>query len=81
MNKDVPKYLFVSLQLHTRKYGKVAETGAIPVGVKVLDNDRKNDGSGNRWILVEIGVKNMPNVSPVFPPNDGEWGNKTTNNR
>ena len=76
MNKDVPKYLFVSLQLHTRKYGKVAEIGAIPVGVKVLDNDRKNDGSGNRWILVDFGVKNMPNVSPMFPQIDGEWGNK-----
>jgi hypothetical protein len=33
-------------------------------------------GSGNRWILAEIGVKNMPNVSPAFPQIDGEWGNK-----
>ena len=43
MNTDATKYLFISLQLHTRKYGKVAKTGTIPVGVKVLDNDWKNE--------------------------------------
>jgi hypothetical protein len=53
MNTDVPKYLFISLQLHTRKYGKVAEIGAIPVGVKVTGERPKMAGSGNRWILVD----------------------------
>ena len=52
MNKDVPKYLFISLQLHPRKSGKVAETGAIPVGVKVSDGSLKN---GRKWKSVDIG--------------------------
>jgi hypothetical protein len=58
MNTTVPKYLFISLQLHTRKYGKVAEIGAITVGVKVSDGSLKMSGSGNRWILVDFGAKN-----------------------
>ena len=41
MNKDVPKYLFISLQLHTRKYGKVAEIGAKPVSVGVSSDKRE----------------------------------------
>ena len=43
MNKDVPKYLFISLQLHTRKSGKVAKIGAIPVYVKVSGDRQKNE--------------------------------------
>ena len=35
MNKDVHKYLFISLQLHTRKYGRVVEIGAIQVSMGV----------------------------------------------
>ena len=76
MNKDVHKYLFISLQLHTQKSGKVAEIGAIPVGVKVSGVRLKMSGSGNRWILVELGVKIYPNVSRLFPQIEGEWGNK-----
>ena len=41
MNKDVPKYLFISLQLHTRKSGKVAEIGAIHVSVGVSSDKRE----------------------------------------
>ena len=68
MNKDVPKYLFISLQLHTQKSGKVTEIGAIPVGVKVLGGILKNE---RKWKLVDIGgfrceniAKRFPNVSP-----------------
>ena len=43
MNKEAPKYLFISLQLHTHKSGKVAKTGAIQVGVKVFDDRLKNE--------------------------------------
>ena len=41
MNKDVPKYLFISLQLHIRKNGKVAERGAKPVSVGVSSDKRE----------------------------------------
>ena len=81
MNKDVPKYLFVSLQLHTRKYGKVAEIGAIPVGVKVLDNDRKNE---RKWKSVDIGGFRCEKYAKCFPdvsPNRRGMGKQSTNNR
>ena len=43
MNTDVPQNPFISLQLHTRKYGKSAEIGVIPVGVKVSNDRMKNE--------------------------------------
>lgn len=79
MNKDVPKYLFISLQLHTRKYGKVAEIGAIPVGVKVLDNDRKNE---RKWKSVDIGGNRCEKYAKCFPavsPNRRGMGKQSTN--
>ena len=81
MNKDVPKYLFISLQLHTRKYGKVAEIGAIPVGVKVTDGSLKNE---RKWKSVDIGgfrcekyAKCFPSVSPI----QRGMGKQVMNNR
>ena len=68
MNKTVPKYLFISLQLHTQKSGKVAETGAIQVGVNVSGGSLKNE---RKWKSVDIGgnrcekyAKRFPAVSP-----------------
>ena len=52
MNKDVPKYLFISLQLHTRKYGKVAEIDAKPVSVGVSSDKREMT---RKWKSVDIG--------------------------
>ena len=52
MNKDVPKYLFISLQLHIFKSGKVTKIGAIPVGVKVFGDRLKNE---RKWKSVDIG--------------------------
>ena len=52
MNTTAPKYLFISLQLHIFKSGKVAEIGAIPVGVKVSDGSLKNE---RKWKSVDIG--------------------------
>jgi hypothetical protein len=46
------------------KSGKSAEIGVMPVDVKVPG---RMGGSGNRWILVETGVKSLPIVSRAFP--------------
>ena len=64
MNKEVPKYLFISLQLHTRKYGKVAEIGAIPVSVKVSDDRLKNE---RKWKSVDIGGNRCEKYAKCFP--------------
>ena len=63
MNTDAPKYLFISLQLHTRKSRKVAETGAIPVGVKVLDGSLKNE---RKWKSVDIGGNRCEKYAKCF---------------
>ena len=81
MNKDVPKYLFIPLQLHTRKYGKVSEIGAIPVGVKVLGGRLKNE---RKWKSVDIGGIRRENISKCFPavsPNRRGIGKQVMNNR
>ena len=81
MNKDVPKYLFISRQLHTRKSGKVAETGAIPVGVKVLGGRLKNE---RKWKSVDIGGNRCEKYAKRFPavsPNRRGMGKQSTNNR
>ena len=64
MNKDVPKYLFISLQLHTHKSGKVAEIGAIPVGVKVSGGRLKNE---RKWKSVDIGGFRCEKLAKCFP--------------
>lgn len=68
MNTGSPKNLFISLQLHTRKYGKVAEIGAKSVSVDV-SNDRRE--MTRKWKSVDIGgfrcekyAKCFPSVSP-----------------
>ena len=68
MNKDVPKYLFISLQLHIFKSGKVAEIGAKPVSVGVSSDKREMT---RKWKSVDIGgnrcekyAKRFPDVSP-----------------
>ena len=81
MNNDVPKYLFISLQLHTRKYGKVAEIGAIPVSVGVSSDKREMT---RKWKSVDIGGIRCENISKCFPavsPNQREMGKLSTNNR
>ena len=81
MNKEVPKYLFISLQLHTRKYGKVAETGAIPVGVKVSGGRLKNE---RKWKSVDIGGNRCGKYAKCFPdvsPNQMEMGKLSANNK
>lgn len=81
MNTTVPKYLFISLQLHTRKYGKVAEIGAIPVSVKVSDDRLKNE---RKWKSVDIGGNRCENISKCFPavsPNRMGMGKQVMNNR
>lgn len=64
MNKDVPKYLFIPLQLHTRKSGKVTEIGAIPVGVNVSDDRLKNE---RKWKSVDIGGFRCEKLAKCFP--------------
>ena len=81
MNKDVPKYLFIFLQLHTRKSGKVAEIGAIPVGVKVSDGSLKNE---RKWKSVDIGGNRYEKYAKCFPsvsPNRRGMGKQVMNNR
>ena len=81
MNKDVPKYLFISLQLHTRKSGKVAEIGAIQVGVNVSDDSLKNE---RKWKSVDIGGNRCEKYAKCFPavsPNRRGMGKQSTNNR
>lgn len=80
MNKDVPKYLFISLQLHTQKNGEVMEIGAIPVGVKVSDDRMKNE---RKWKSVDIGGNRCENIAKRFPavsPNRRGMGKQSTNN-
>ena len=64
MNKEAPKYLFISLQLHPRKSGEVAETGAISVGVKVSDGSLKNE---RKWKSVDIGGNRCEKICQMFP--------------
>lgn len=81
MNKDVPKYLFVSLQLHIFKSGKVAEIGAIPVGVKISGNRLKNE---RKWKSVDIGGNRCEKYAKCFPavsPNRRGMGKQVMNNR
>ena len=81
MNTTVPKYLFISLQLHTRKYGKVAEIGAIPVSVKVSDDRLKNE---RKWKSVDIGGNRCEKYAKCFPavsPNRRGMGKQVMNNR
>ena len=81
MNKDVPKYLFISLQLHIFKSGEVAETGAIPVGVKVSDGRLKNE---RKWKSVDVGGFRCEKYAKCFPavsPNRRGMGKQVMNNR
>ena len=81
MNTTVPKYLFISLQLHTRKSGEVAKIGAIPVCVKVLDGSLKNK---RKWKSVDIGGNRCEEIAKCFPavsPNRRGMGKQSTNNR
>ena len=81
MNKDVPKYLFISLQLHTRKSGKVADIGAIQVSVKVSGDRLKNE---RKWKSVDIGGFRCENIAKCFPdvsPNRRGMGKQVINNR
>lgn len=64
MNTTVPKYLFISLQLHIFKSGKVVETGAIQVGVKVSGNDWKKM---RKWKSVDIGGFRCEKLAKCFP--------------
>jgi hypothetical protein len=77
MNKDVHKYLFISLQLHTRKYGKVAEIGAKPVSVGVSSDKREMT---RKWKSVDIGGFRCEKYAKCFPavsPNRrGMWETK-----
>lgn len=81
MNTTVPKYLFISLQLHTRKSGKSAEIGAKPVSVGISSNKREMT---RKWKSVDIGgfrceklAKCFPSVSPIRR----EMGKQVMNNR
>jgi hypothetical protein len=64
MNTTAPNILFISLQLHPRKSGKVAEIGAIPVGVKVSDDRLKNE---MKWKSVDIGGNGCEKLAKCFP--------------
>ena len=81
MNTTVPKYLFISLQLHIFKSGKVAEIGAIPVGVKVSGDRLKNE---RKWKSVDIGGNRCEKYAKRFPdvsPNRRGIGKQVMNNR
>ena len=81
MNKDVPKYLFISLQLHTRKSEKVEKIGAKPVNVGVSSNKREMT---RKWKSVDIGGIRCENISKCFPavsPNRRGMGKQVMNNR
>ena len=81
MNKDVPKYLFISLQLHTRKNGKVAEIGAKPEGVGVSSDKREMT---RKWKSVDIGGIRCENIAKCFlcvSPNRRGMGKQVMNNR
>ena len=73
-------YSFPSSSTH-KKSGKVAETGAISVGVKVSDGSLKN---GRKWKSVDIGGFRCENIAKCFPavsPNRRGMGKQSTNNR
>jgi hypothetical protein len=58
----------------------VAETGAIPVGVKVFDDRMKNE---RKWESVDIGGNRCEKYAKCFPsvsPNQREMGKQSTNN-
>ena len=81
LNTGVPFLLFISLQLHTRKYGKVSEIGAIPLGVKVLGGRLKNE---RKWKSVDIGGNRCEKYAKCFPdisPNQMEMGKLSANNK
>lgn len=81
MNTGSPKNLFIPLQLHTRKSGKVAEIGAIPVGVKVSSDKREMT---RKWKSVDIGGFRCENIAKRFPdvsPNRRGMGKQVMNNR
>jgi hypothetical protein len=56
------------------KSGKSAEIGVMSVDVKIPG---RMGGSGNRWILVDLGAKSLPIVSRAFPHIC--WGGETKN--
>lgn len=64
MNKDVPKYLFIFLQLHIRKSWKVAEIGAKPVSVGVSSYKREMTW---KWKSVDIGGNRCEKLAKCFP--------------
>jgi hypothetical protein len=64
MNTTVPNILFIPLQLHSRKSGKVAEIGAISVGVKVSDDKLKNE---MKWKSVDIVGNGCEKLAKCFP--------------
>ena len=81
MNTGSPKNLFISLQLHIFKSGKVAKIGAIPVGVKVSDGSLKNE---RKWKSVDIGGNRCEKYAKCFPavsPNRRGMGKQVMNNR
>ena len=72
---------FDSLQLHTRKYGKVAEIGAIQVSMGVSSDRRE---MARKWKSVDIGGIRCENISKCFPavsPNRRGMGKQVMNNR
>ena len=81
MNTTAHNILFISLQLHTRKYGKVTEIGAIPVSVKVSSDKREMT---RKWKSVDIGGNRCEKYAKCFPavsPNRRGMGKQSTNNR
>lgn len=64
MNTGSPKNLFISLQLHTHKYGKVAEIGAKPVSVGVSSDKREMT---RKWKSVDIGGIRCEKLAKCFP--------------
>ena len=81
MNTTVPKYLFISLQLHIFKSGKVAKIGAKPVSVGVSSDKREMT---RKWKSVDIGGFRCEKIAKCFPavsPNRREMEKQSTNNR
>jgi len=64
MNTGSPKNLFDSLQLHTRKYGKVAEIGAKPLSVGISSYKREMT---RKWKSVDIGGFRCEKLAKCFP--------------
>lgn len=81
MNTGSPKNLFIPLQLHTRKYWKVAEIGAKPVSVGVSSDKREMT---RKWKSVDIGGFRCENIAKRFPDvsqNRRGMGKQVMNNR